>query len=237
MWSLLRLSVALTLALLGGLAFAGIQNQVAAQDATPESGAMSAAGYPIAMHLGTCDDLTAEPEKDLGEARLPGIGDNEDDAEIRGSTGAVGVLVANETVDLSFDNVLDENQYAIAVHQSSEEFGTIVACGEIGGRVADGQLIFGLRSVNESGVSGIAIIDEDSSGILGLGDDELSVKVYLLVEGMTVDQSGATASAGDENGLDDTETTAESAVDQTGEEVEEAVDNIGDDAATPETEG
>lgn len=53
-------------------------------------------------------------------------------------------------------------EHAIHVHQSREQMGSVVACGEIGGpRRADGSVIVGLREQHGSGLSGIAYLAPD----------------------------------------------------------------------------
>jgi len=60
------------------------------------------------------------------------------------------------------------------------ENATIDACGAIVGPKQDGKLVVALTAVGDSKVSGIAILDEDNSGVLGLGRDQVQVTVYLV---------------------------------------------------------
>jgi len=84
--------------------------------------------------------------------------------------------------------------HVVAVHASPEEYGTVVACGEIAGYLNDGQLVFALRSVDGSAVSGIAILDDQPSFLdevlrqidvdrdfdLDLGTGKLSLTVLII---------------------------------------------------------
>ena len=66
--------------------------------------------------------------------------------------------------------------HAINVHESADAIQNYIACGDIGGRVIDGDLVIGLRELNDSGHHGVAILEGD--------DDGTDVKVYLSEEGV-----------------------------------------------------
>jgi len=90
-----------------------------------------------------------------------------------------GVLTAppvlyslSEEIELSFQDDVLATTHSINVHESEENIQNYIACGEIGGVVVDGELAISLRSMNESGSSGIAILTED-------GDGNVDVAVYL----------------------------------------------------------
>ncbi|CAN5736316.1 hypothetical protein BH23CHL5_BH23CHL5_19030 [soil metagenome] len=196
-------------------------------------------GQFVSIHEGSCDSPVAASSWDVGEAYLPGTGPEDDEAgEVRGSTDAVAVLILDETVGTNFGEVLDEGQYILAVHRDSENFGDIVACGALGGVVDDGRLVVGLAPVSDSGIQGVAVIDEDSSGFLGLGDDQLSVRVYLLVDIVLSDDmdqtNGMATPVTDEEMDDDMAATVEA---DTDDMVSTPDDADMDDDASPEAEG
>jgi plastocyanin len=145
-----------------------------AQDATPGAigGVSLTAGFPVAIHAGTCDAPVADPEHDLGVALPWGSDDDdEDDDESRGNPPPTLTLATDETVDATYDDLLD-SPHVILVHQNPDVAGSYLACGELGGVVEDGELAITLRPLNDSGIAGVAILDED--------EDETDVTVYVI---------------------------------------------------------
>jgi hypothetical protein len=146
----------------------------AAQEATPVV-ENQVGGQFVTIHTGACDTLGEAPAFEVGAAFLPGTDDEDSEGnELRGSRAAVPVLVAEATIESDFGEVLDDAEHALVVHASESDLQTIEACGALGGVVEDGRLVVGLTPVNDSGIEGIAVVDED--------EDELNVKVYLLAE-------------------------------------------------------
>lgn len=159
--------------LLGGGAIA------AAQDAPP-AGAMTA--HPAHIHTGTCAEIgdvvfpLANVEA-LGSAGAPSTG-----TPVAASPTAAGSATGVETSFTQVDASLDElaaGGYAINVHESEANTGTYIACGEIGGTIAQGpasgegrQLAIALRELNASGHSGVAVLREAGGGT--------EVTVYLI---------------------------------------------------------
>jgi hypothetical protein len=179
--------------LMGGVLYASTLSALA-QESTPEVD-NQVGGQFVAIHEGTCDNLTEATTHDVGEAFLPGTDDEEgDDNELRGSRDAVAVLTVDETIGTTFGDLLDEGEHALVVHASAGEVGTIVACGAIGGVVDNGRLVIGLLPVDNSGIQGVAVFDEDEEGFLGLGDDEVSIRIYLIAE-QAISADDATAEA------------------------------------------
>ena len=172
-----------TLALLAalGLAVAG-SDRSSAQQATPAVQTM-----PAAIHQGTCQQPTPEPAYDAGDVK-PFTTEGGEPV-----TGQEGMVVTTEAgqpatqppgtvppqgtvpgapvlwttptqIEANLDDLLAQ-PHAFAVHQSPEAFGTIIACGEIGGQIQDDQLVIALRSVGNSGYAGIAILKRDDDNI------------------------------------------------------------------------
>jgi plastocyanin len=79
--------------------------------------------------------------------------------------------------------------HAINVHESAEAIQNYIACGDIGGRVIDGDLVIGLSELNDSGHHGVAVLEGD--------DDGTDVKVYLSEEeaGAESEQAATTDAA------------------------------------------
>ncbi len=86
--------------------------------------------------------------------------------------------VAEEEED---DDALDDPGI-IAVHESSENYGNIVACGELG--VVDWEdsddVVVGLRPIKGSGVYGYAVFERDTGNIPIFGENTSGVTTYLF---------------------------------------------------------
>jgi plastocyanin len=140
--------VLVALALLVGGAAGGV-----AQDATPDAGAAS---HPAHIHSGACDTLgdVVFPLNDVASAdaaAMPAAGNHEHAAQ-------------NEsTVDVSLDDLLAA-EHAINVHESAENIGTYIACGDIAGTVTDGALEIELLELNGSGYTGKATLTDGGDG-------------------------------------------------------------------------
>jgi hypothetical protein len=129
-----------------------------AQEGTPSADTPHAASYPVSIHAGTCDNPTAQPIGTTIDTEVAGL----DGGERVGISDASPVLTAHAEIDGTLDD-LTGTPHVVAVHASADDYGTIVACGEIAGYVEDGRLVFALRSVDGSVVSGIAILDDQPS--------------------------------------------------------------------------
>ncbi|HWV24627.1 MAG TPA: hypothetical protein VNZ58_10600 [Thermomicrobiales bacterium] len=166
-----------TTALLSGLFMGG---SVLAQDASPASTPVGpSAGYPVAVHQGTCSNLTEQPKFTMDNATAIGA-DNGDNVETIGKeTAAPTVLSVSGKIDSTLDDLANDVN-AIVIHQSADQYDTFVACGNIAGVKDDGKLVIALNSYENGTVVGIAILDQDNSGILNLGDDQVQVTVYIF---------------------------------------------------------
>lgn len=131
-------------------------------------------GYPVAIHQGTCASPTAEPAWKVSTTS----GIVADDNAIVGTPAGATVYEASASINAKLDD-LGKQPYVIALHASADDYGTLVACGSIAGPKKDGKLVVALEPVDGSKVSGIAIFDEDKSGVLGLGGDKVQVTVYV----------------------------------------------------------
>jgi len=162
-----RLAV-MVIASLFAIGFAG---GALAQDTTPEAEIVT---HPAHIHAGTCADLDPNPMAPLNNVgpQTNDDGDLPASEDVRGSLTAAAVEVSKtEDVEASFDDILDE-AHAINVHESDQNPQNYIACGDIGGPVIDDTLTIGLQEQNNSGYTGIAIIEKD-------GDDHVKVTVYL----------------------------------------------------------
>jgi hypothetical protein len=93
-----------------------------------------------------------------------------------GSANAIPVLSSITTVDLAMADILAAD-HALNVHESAEDIGTYVACGDIGGAMlGEADILFGLAPMNNSGLSGVASLHDN-------GDGTTTVYVYLTQAG------------------------------------------------------
>jgi plastocyanin len=138
----------------------------AAQDATPAGG--SAHTHPAHIHLGTCSELDPNPAFSLTDVAPAS---NESGAEADSAT-AIPVERSVTMVDATVED-LRSGGYAINIHQSVEEIGTYIACGNLGGPIdGSGALVVGLGELNDSAHSGLAILAEEGG--------QTEVTVYLV---------------------------------------------------------
>lgn len=99
-----------------------------------------------------------------------------------GADTALPVEIGQILLDAQLTEIVAERR-AVNVQVSETEYGTYVACGEVGGTVMNDSLAFGLHELHASGFSGVAVLQGSDDGTL--------VTVYLA-QGMTGTGSGAT---------------------------------------------
>lgn len=150
----------------------GIAGGVLAQDATETPGGIVT--HPAHIHMGSCAELDPNPAYPLDDVG-PRLNDDDEmpDAEnTKGSLNAAPVEYSEtEEIDVKFDDLFTE-AHAINVHESAQNIQNYIACGDIGGVVLDDKVYIGLHEQNDSGYSGIAIVEKD-------GDDKSKVTIYL----------------------------------------------------------
>ena len=144
----------------GGIGFAA--------DATPTADTP----HPAHIHNGTCAQLgdVAYPLTDLaapGASATPeAMAGHDMDAtpESDEDAAAASVVATSVTdVDASLDDILGAG-HAINVHESKENIGNYIACGDITGDVANGSLEIQLAELNGSGVEGEADLVDNGDG-------------------------------------------------------------------------
>src|SRR5918995_445589 len=137
------------------------------------------APHPAHIHSGTCDNLgdIVAPLSEVAELTA---------GESFGAATAVLVKESETDVPLPLGDILSA-PHAINIHESAEAIQNYIACGDIGGRVIDGDLVIGLRELNGSGHHGVAV--------LAGNDDGTGVTVYLSEEGAGAEQAAATDAA------------------------------------------
>lgn len=147
---------------------------------TAEPGAAEGVIYPVAVHEGTCEMPTAEPEFNLNDTIV--VGSDVAEAELIGEAPGAPALISETTAEIALAD-LGSSPRVLAIHTSPEEFGTLVACGSISGMLADGELVITLQPVQQSGVSGIAIMTEE--------DGQTNFQIYVISPESTPATPGA----------------------------------------------
>ena len=141
--------------------------------------------HPAHIHVGSCDELDPNPTFMLTDIALAAT---EADAGVD-AAAAIPVERGVTTVDAALED-LRTGGYAINIHQSAEDIGTYIACGNLSGALDDdGALVVGLGELNDSGHSGIAVLTEQG--------EQTNVSVYL-----TEQTAGGTATPNAETGDD-----------------------------------
>jgi hypothetical protein len=155
--------------MVGTVVFGGA-GAVLGQEAPPAS-------HPSHIHPGTCAELDPNPAAPLNNIVPIGVDPEDAEAEVPQAVGALTaspiLYAASEEVELTWDDMLAES-HALNVHLSDEEIQTYIACGDIGGTPTDddSRLVIALHPQNDSGYTGIAILQKDD-------DDNVDVEVYL----------------------------------------------------------
>jgi len=140
--------------------------------------------HPAHIHSGTCGDGLGDvvyPLSNVSESIL--VNGTPIAGAVGGAADAIPVAVSGTTVASSLADLL-ASPYAINVHESAENIGNYIACGNIGGTmIGASDLAIGLGELNESGYSGVATLHDN-------GDGTTAVSVYLTEE-YSEDDAGA----------------------------------------------
>ena len=149
--------------------------------------------HPAHIHTGTCDQL-GDVVLPLSNVSLAGLMDGTPMAgAAMGPASAVPVKSSVTTVAAALTDIVDGG-HAVNVHESMENIGTYIACGDIGGAMMGEQLVIGLQELNDSGHAGVAILE-------AMGEATL-VTVYLVEDatggtGDTTEGDAGTPAVGD----------------------------------------
>jgi hypothetical protein len=136
--------------------------------------------HPAHIHSGTCTILgdVVAPLSNVGGDMM--VGGTPVPSEMMGSDAAIPVEVSATTVELSLADITGA-EHAINIHESAENIGNYIACGNIGGMVMGGtDLAIGIAPLNDSGYSGAAWLHDN-------GDGTTTVNVFLMEGGMIHD--------------------------------------------------
>jgi uncharacterized cupredoxin-like copper-binding protein len=173
----------------------GMALLTAALGSTPVGAYEAGAGHPAHIHNGTCETLgdVAFPLTDVGPEMMMD-GTPMSVGEIMGAASAVPVEMSATTVDAKLADIVG-GDHAINIHESAENIDKYIACGDIGGAIVigpgmdqGGTLLIGLRELNQSGYSGIAVLEGKGA--------QTEVFVYLA-EGLSAGAKTMDATASD----------------------------------------
>ncbi|HEV2129013.1 MAG TPA: hypothetical protein VGR22_10380 [Thermomicrobiales bacterium] len=146
------------------------------------------------LHEGTCADSGEQPV-DLGELGLATSLLDSSQAtpagpyDLVGAGGAFPTVLGHASIDRSLDDLL-ASPHVIDIHVVNDEEGTdvILACGAVGGVLANGELVFGLQSLPSEGI--------DTTGIAWLqaNDDGTTTVRLIVAQGLAPGRVGAASS-------------------------------------------
>ncbi len=134
--------------------------------------AQDVASHPAHVHSGTCTELgdVVYPLSDVSESVF--VNGTPIAGAVGGATDAIPVATSGTTITSSLADLM-ASPYAINIHESAENIGNYIACGNIGGAmIGTSDLAFGLGELNGSGYSGVATLHDN-------GDGTTAVSVYL----------------------------------------------------------
>ena len=163
--------VALTLVLALSIISGG--SRILAQDATPEGNTGGMTGgdtpRPAHIHAGACATLgeVVAPLENLTGTFVGGTPAATPAgmmaSPMAGDTG-MGMSQSSETVvQLPLNDILAA-EHAINVHESAENIGNYISCGDITGSPTNGQLTIQLTELNGSGFNGEATLVDNGDG-------------------------------------------------------------------------
>ncbi|MEA2528302.1 MAG: hypothetical protein QOF73_5529 [Thermomicrobiales bacterium] len=153
--------------------------------------------HPAHIHSGTCATLgdVVYPLSNVGTPTTDASGTPIATMSMGAATGIpVDVSITVVPADL---NTIVSGEHTINIHESAENIGNYIACGDIGGEMLGSDLAIGLGELNDSGYSGVAWLHDN-------GDGSTTVSVFLTAghhdEGGVTEGSptagGETAAAG-----------------------------------------
>lgn len=142
--------------------------------AFPARAAQDVPAHPAHIHSGTCEELgdVVAPLTDVSALAEGAVG----------AASALPVASSETRVEMPLQEIIDGG-HAVNVHKSADEIDVYIACGAVGGVVTDDKLAIGLGELNDSGVSGVAVLAADG--------EATDVTVYLL-PGSAGEAAGAT---------------------------------------------
>jgi len=158
----------------------GAMSAVSAQDsATPSmtDHTMGTASHPAHIHTGTCDTLgdVVFPLTDVTSGDSAATSAATPTLAMASTPEPGSTLQSTTIVEAPLDDIISGG-HAINVHESAERIDVYIACGDVTGEATDGMLMIELQELNESGVSGEAMLTDN-------GDGTTTVEIHLMPSG------------------------------------------------------
>ena len=148
---------------------------VGAGRALAQDAATDPTAHPVSIDAGSCAAPSGTASFTAGNTGVWGVPESPASAAVTDP-----ILVAEQTIATTIESLQVAGQpYAVVVHSSPEDLATVVACGDIVGDVVGGKLAVSVRPVGGSGLAGVALLNKDEQGFLGLGQAEVQLTVYL----------------------------------------------------------
>ncbi|HEV2074182.1 MAG TPA: hypothetical protein VGR29_11140 [Thermomicrobiales bacterium] len=125
-----------------------------------------AQAHPAHIHSGTCEELgdvvfplndVAPLEADATPAASPAA------SPAAGLPGEMVVAESTTILEVALDDILG-GEHAINVHESAENIDVYIACGNITGTPENNHLRVDLQELNDSGLSGRAVLTANPDG-------------------------------------------------------------------------
>jgi plastocyanin len=134
----------------------------------------AAANHPAHIHDGSCQTLgdVLFPLSDVVPNGAVQDGTLDTTSGTVGMEAGAPVAISTTTVDVTIAELL-ASPHAINIHKSNDEIGTYVACGNISGRMWNGELIVGVQQLHHSSDVGIAVLREEN--------EQTNVSLYMMV--------------------------------------------------------
>lgn len=128
------------------------------------------------------EDLDGDGEIDYGiDVDADGALDEDEIIALAAAPETVVWRVESE-IDATFDDLFGSPE-VLAIHQSPDDYGTIVACGDLStAQFAEDQdeVLIALSPVNNSDFYGYAVFERDTGNVPMFGDNTTGVTVYLF---------------------------------------------------------
>ncbi len=144
-----------------------------ATGAQEASGSPTAAyAHPAHIHEGSCAVL-GDISYPLNDLVPPGMGGAPTAGTVAAPAADVGEIDSMSTTTVQMPQRPHDDfahfvasGHALNVHASAEDFGTYIACGDIGGLATGGQFQLELRELNGSGYRGQATLTDNGDGTM-----------------------------------------------------------------------
>jgi hypothetical protein len=130
---------------------------------------------PVTVNRGICPRPGSAVVSNLGNAEPWG-------GVIDMTTVPPPVIALEQTVNMTLDDLArnQTDRFTIVVHASVDHLDRLAACGDIQGPIVHGRLAIALRPIDNSDVSGVAVLARQKRGFLDLAGSDTRITVYLV---------------------------------------------------------